>query len=136
MAQSHSKYSINDTYLCMVMLLLEMTKASSCVGIFSLDHRGLCEASLDFLCSYQNSFSSLLLQLHSSENLVFVSLSTQCFGIYRKMKRVIDFKTILNQFKLLLSYHRDECGSNCHTDREQRLCGSMTIPWLLCWPLP
>lgn len=52
------------------------------------------------------------------------------------MKSVIDSQTILNQYNVLLSCHRDQHGSNSEIDGDQRICGNSFSPWLACLPPP
>lgn len=52
------------------------------------------------------------------------------------MESVIDFQIILNQYSLLPSCHRDQHGSNCWIDGDQRICGNSFSLWLVCLPSP
>lgn len=56
--------------------------------------------------------------------------------MHGKMRSVIDFQTILNQYNLLPNCHRDWHGSNYEIDGDQRICSNTLSLWLLCLPPP
>lgn len=52
------------------------------------------------------------------------------------MKSVTDFQTILNQYNLLPNCYRDQHGSYCQIDGNQRIYGKSFSLWLVCLPSP